>query len=183
MSYDFPFLLSLLITRRYPSLLFLKFVPVSHLYLDRPSRADGFSSYLEVDHRKWEPRGNEFFPTGFARFPILWIHVSCFLLVYHCHSFTSLSLLSDCPSSEKGIHRIFNSYLVTPSRVSLFISCSHFVDFLPCYLMAFCSDLASFPFSLSRRGIMLEELRSQDTGFCDCDGGGVGVSGPGVDGV
>lgn len=30
---------------------------------------------------------------------------------------------------------------------------------------------------------MLEELRSQDTGFCDCDGGGVGVSGPGVDGV
>lgn len=102
MSYDFPFLLSLLITRRYPSLLFLKFVPVSHLYLDRPSRADGFSSYLEVDHRKWEPRGNEFFPTGFARFPILWIHVSCFLLVYHCHSFTSLSLLSDCPSSEKG---------------------------------------------------------------------------------
>lgn len=71
MSYDFPFLLSLLITRRYPSLLFLKFVPVSHLYLDRPSRADGFSSLLEVDHRKWEPRGNEFFPTGFARFPIL----------------------------------------------------------------------------------------------------------------
>ena len=40
---------------------FLKFVPVSHLYLDRPSRPDGFSSYLEVDHRKWEPwPGNEF---------------------------------------------------------------------------------------------------------------------------
>lgn len=39
---------------------FLKFVLVSHLYLDRPSRADGFSSYLEVDHRKWEPCGNKF---------------------------------------------------------------------------------------------------------------------------
>lgn len=38
---------------------FLKFVPISHLYLDRSSRADGLSSYLEVGHGKWEPCGNK----------------------------------------------------------------------------------------------------------------------------
>lgn len=39
---------------------FLKYVPVSHLCLDRPSCAGGVSPNLEVDQRKWEPCGNKF---------------------------------------------------------------------------------------------------------------------------
>lgn len=126
---------------------FLKFVPVSHLYLDRPSRADGFSSYLEVDHRKWEPCGNTFtFQWVLLVFPF-YVSTSCFLLVFHCHSFTSVfssSIVRPCIINRDSKPSILSSY-VASSRVSFFISCTHFVDFLPCYFMAFCSDLASFP--------------------------------------
>lgn len=73
---------------------FLKFVPVCRLYLERPSRADGFSSYLAVDHRKWEPCGNEFsFQWVLLVFPF-YESTSFFPLVSHRHSFTRLSLFN-----------------------------------------------------------------------------------------
>lgn len=57
----FPFLFSLLVTRRYPSLLFWSlFLLVIFIWRDLPPLDDGFSSNLEVDHRKWEPCGSSF---------------------------------------------------------------------------------------------------------------------------
>lgn len=47
---------------------FLKFVLVTHLCLERPSRHDGFSSNLEVDYRKWQSCRNESLSNGFCLF-------------------------------------------------------------------------------------------------------------------
>lgn len=89
------------------------------------------------------------------------------------------TVVRPCIINRDSKSSVFNS-CVTSSRVSsLFISWSYLVDFLPCYFMAFCSDLASFPQS-KQEGNHVEEC-VHGTGFCDC--GAVGESGPGVDGV
>lgn len=123
---------------------FLKFVPVSHLYLNRPSRHDGFSSNLEVDHRKWQPCGNNFtFQRVLLVFPFyeFTCHASFwFTIVIPSHIFPS-PIVHPCIIKGGSKSSTFNSSY----RVSLFISCTPSVDFLPCYFMAFCSDLASFP--------------------------------------
>lgn len=65
-----------------------------------------------------------------------------------------------CIINRDSKSSVFNS-CVTSSRVSsLFISWSYLVDFLPCYFMAFCSDLASFPQS-KQEGNHVEELCSR----------------------
>lgn len=125
---------------------FLKFVPVSHLYLDRSSRADGLSSYLEVGHGKWEPCGNKIiFQWVLLVFPFY--RSTCHASFWFTIVIPSQVSSSDCPSciiNKESISSVLYSF-VTYSRVSLFISYPHLAHFLPCYFMAFCSDLASFP--------------------------------------
>lgn len=97
MSYDF-FSTSVLVG--HSSLFissFLRFVPVNHLYLDRLSPADGLSSNLEVDHRKWKPCENEFiFQWVLPVFPFLNPHA---MLLFFCFTLSiSLSFLFNSPS-------------------------------------------------------------------------------------
>ena len=127
--------------------LFFSEVSFCRLCLDGPSRADGFSSYLEVDHRKWEPCVNKFTSEWVLLvFPFyestchgsLWFPIVIPSQVFPCPIVLPHIINEDSKSS------IFYSY-ETSSRLSLFLSWSHLVELLPCYFMAFCSDLASFP--------------------------------------
>lgn len=86
---------------------FLKFVPVSHLCLDRPSRADGFSSYLEVDHRMWEPCVNKFtFQWVLLVFPFYesTCHTSFwFPIIIPPRLFVRLSVLASSPGIQNHL--------------------------------------------------------------------------------
>lgn len=153
---------------------FLKFVPVSRLYLDQPSRHDGLSSNLEVDHRKWEPYG--------SKFTFQWVLLVFPFYESTCHASFWFTIVS--PS------HIFSSQIVCPSskwiqshqpliRVCLF--CHVHLKLIFFHVISWHFVLTwLLSLSLSRRGIMWRSC-VHDTGFCDC--GGVGVSGPGVDGV
>lgn len=111
---------------------------------------------------------------GFACFPF-----------YESTSHASFWFLIVIPS------QVFPSAIVRHSTINkdskssvislqdVFISCSHLVDFRPCYFTTFVLTWL-LSLSLSRRGIIWRSC-VHGTGFCDC--GGVGVSGPGVDGV
>lgn len=98
---------------------FLKCVPVSHLYLDRPSRADGLSSCLAVDHRKWEPCGNTFtFQWVLLVFPFheSTCHASVwFAIVIPSQVFPSPNV-RPCTINKESESSVWNSY-VTSSRV------------------------------------------------------------------
>lgn len=90
---------------------FLKFVLVTHLCLERPSRHDGFSSNLEVDYRKWQSCRNESLSNGFCLFSHFMestVHVSLwFTIVISSHIFPS-----DCPflhHQRRSNSSIFNS--------------------------------------------------------------------------
>lgn len=123
---------------------FLKCVPVCRLYLERPSRADGFSSYLAVDHRKWEPCGNEFtFQWVLLVLPFYesTCHFSLWFPIVISSHVSPSSIVRLCVSHRQEL-RIINHQ---SSRFVFFISCPHLVYFLPCFFMTFCSDLASFP--------------------------------------
>lgn len=122
---------------------FLKFVLVTHLCLERPSRHDGFSSNLEVDYRKWQSCRNESLSNGFCLLPHFMestVHVSLwFTIVISSHI---LSVRLSILASSKEVQLINLQFILKPVLVYLIYT---FRWFLPCYFMAFCSDLASFP--------------------------------------
>lgn len=158
----------------------LKFVPVSHLYLDRPSRQYGWifikcwggSQKVETLFQ-WIP-----FPVGFLVFPFY--ESTCHSSFWFPSSFLlESSPLFGCPSlySQQGFNTI-RLWVMSSIFESVFSSSHVHIELISFHVISWHFILTwLLSLSLSRRGIM---WRSCGTGFCDC--GGVGESGPGVDG-
>lgn len=148
--------------------------------LSRPSRTEEFSSHLEVDQRKWESCVNEFaFKWVLLVFPFYKSMRPCFLLVSRCH-FLKVLPLRPCPSffhhqafKVISLHTLHIQKCLYLSHVHIQLIVFHVIPwhFVLTWLLSL---------SRSRRGV-LWRICVHGTGFCDCVG--VGVSGPGVDGI
>lgn len=118
---------------------FLEVFPLSHPYLDTLLSWWIFIQF-EGGSQKEAPLQEWYHvPAGSPCFPISWIHATL-AFGWKAPSLTHHLLWLSVHASLEWI--ICRQFII---ETSLFISWSPLVDFLPCYVMAFCSHLASFP--------------------------------------
>lgn len=144
---------------------FLKFVPVRLFLLGKPSIAEGFSSNLEMDHRKWESCVN--------KSPFQWVMLVFSFKKSTCHSsfgfpivIRSQMLPSSC-SSLCHRQRFKVIYLhVIHSQMCPYLSHAHIL-LIFLHVMSWHFVLTwLLSLSLSRRGVIWRSC-VHGTGFCD----------------